>query len=128
MSRNLNRKSLYLFVLVVSSTSVLLIGGWLIGLVFGGLHTFIGGFIGGAVGTVVGGELGQRKGFFEANWDRLVIGGPWCGYLLGLGIASFVGTQGWIFAVFSVLGAGVGALLAKYLLRFFVHDPPLSIK
>jgi len=21
-----------------------------------------------------------RKGFFEANWDRLVMGGPWVGY------------------------------------------------
>ncbi|MGD9561665.1 MAG: hypothetical protein AB7F88_05530 [Pyrinomonadaceae bacterium] len=128
MSRNLNRKSLCLFILVVSSSSVLLIAGWLIGLMFGGINGHFGAGIGGGVGALVGGEIGHRKGLFEADWDRLVSVGPWCGYLLGFVSASLVGTQGWIFAVFAVLGAGLGGLFAKYLLRFFEYDPPLSIK
>ena len=84
--------------------------------------------LGGAVGAIIGSSVGHHKGFFEADGDRLVIGGPSVGYLLGGLIASGAGLSGLILALSAVFGAGVGTLVAKYLLRFFEHDPPLSIK
>lgn len=128
MTGNVNQKSFYLFVLVVLSSSVFLTIGWLTGLAVGGIWNLLFAMVGGAVGAVIGGEIGHRKGFFEADWDRLVMGGPWCGYLLGVVIAGLTGLNGLISALSAILGAGIGVLVAKYLLRFFVNDPPLSIK
>jgi hypothetical protein len=123
-----NQKSLYLFVLVVLSSLLLLTTGWLIGLALGGVWSSLLAGLGGAIGAVIGGEIGHRKGFFEADRDRLVIGGPWMGYLFGGLIASGTGLHSLMLALSAVLGAGLGVLVAKYLLRFFVDDPPLSIK
>lgn len=124
----MNQKSLNLIVLVSSCTLALLIPGWLVGSVIGGVWVQLSSWVGGAIGAVVGGELGYRKGFFEAKWDRLVIGGPWMGYLLATLIASMAEWHGASIALSTVLGAGLGAFAAKYVLRLFVYDPPLSIK
>jgi hypothetical protein len=128
VTSNVNRKSLYLFVLVISSTSLFLGVGWVTGLVFGGVWSLLLATLGGWLGAAIGGEIGHHKRFFEADWDRLVMGGPWMGYGVGAIVGSMTGAHSWMIALSAVLGAGIGVLISKYLLRFFVDDPPLSIK
>jgi hypothetical protein len=99
-----NRRSLQLFVLVILTTLTLLIAGWLIGSAFGGLWGPLLAGLGGVFGAVIGGEVGHYKGFFEAEWDRLVMGGPWVGF----GVAGMITT------------------LAGF--HHLVIDPPPSIK
>jgi len=64
MTKNLNQKSLYLFVLVILCASTLLTAGWLIGSALGGICSQLLGGMGGWVGAAVGGEVGYKKGFF----------------------------------------------------------------
>jgi hypothetical protein len=128
MSKNVNQKSLHLFVLVILCASTFFTAGWLIGSALGGVRSQLFGGLSGWVGAAVGGEVGYRKGFFEAKWDRLVMGGPWVGYAVVALIASMAELPGVAIVFSAVFGAGIGALVAKYLLRFFEHDPPLSIK
>ena len=128
MTRNANRRSLHLFVLVILATSTLLIAGWSIGSALGGKWAPLLAGLGGALGAAIGGEVGYHKGFFEARWDRLMMGGPWVGYGVAVITTTLAGFAGVLLVLSAILGAGIGAIVAKYLLRFFVHDPPLSIK
>lgn len=116
--RKVKNKNLALFLLVCSSTAILLIVGLAIGYFVGGTATFIGAMIGGVLGAIIGTEISYRNGLVEAEWDRLLWGMPQMGlFIAGLG-AIMSGFAGLVASVMAILGAGVGALLAKYLLRF----------
>lgn len=123
----MKRKNLALFLVVCFSTAILLTVGWAIGYLVGGIAAFIGAMIGGIVGSIIGAEVSFKKGLVEANWDVLL----WKMTQIGLGIGSMVAFMntfsGITAAVMAILGAGFGALLAKYLLRFFIHEEPPKI-
>jgi hypothetical protein len=125
-------KNLYLFGLVSGSCGVCLGLGCALGFVIDGpVGSSVGGVAGGLVGVVTGSEIAHRSAVFEVpEWEKLIYIGPASGLGIGaMGPALFYnGDTGVLMALFGIVGSGFGALVAKYILRFFVHDPPPSIR
>ena len=121
------KKNFLLFVWVCGTTAVLMLVGWSIGALFSHLNGVLGAIIGVGVGGIIGAEIADRRGYYEADWNILISRSP----LIGMGILFAIGgilkAPNYILAVLAVLGAGFGALTAKYMLRFFIHEPPPSI-
>jgi Kef-type K+ transport system membrane component KefB len=123
-----NRKNLLLFLIVCSCAAIAVGIGWLIGRLAGSeLKGFIGAGVGGGIGAVIGVEIAYRRGLVEADWDRILLGAPWYGFTFAGLVAASNNWPGILVALVAVIGSGVGALIAKYLLRFFIDEPPPSI-
>ena len=120
-------KNFLLFVLVCGFTSAFLLVGWGIGALISGLNAAAGASIGAILGGIVGAEMGFRFGYVEAAWNRLL----WFAPVVGISVLGGIGAaKNWlsiIIAGLAVIGAGVGVLIAKYMLRFFIQEPPTSI-
>jgi hypothetical protein len=105
----------------------MLVVGWTIGYFAGGIATFIGAMIGGIVGSIIGAEISFQQGFVETDWDRLLWVMPQIGFGFAGALVLIIGFSGPVAAVIAIIGSGIGALLGKYLLRFFIQEPPPKI-
>jgi hypothetical protein len=107
----------------------LLSAGWIVGLMIGGIDASIGAIAGCLVGTIAGCEIGYQEGFFEiTSWDRLIYIASVIGFAIPGAFAAYCELPSLFIALVLAVGAGFGALLAKYLLRFFISDPPPTIR
>ncbi len=120
-------KNLLLFLLVCGSTFVFLSIGWGIGVLMSDMNAAIGASLGATLGSIVGVEIGFYRGYVEADWDRLLWVTPFISVGILGGIAAMNNLSSINVAICAVLGAGLGSLAAKYMLRFFIQEPPTSI-
>jgi len=81
----------------------------------------------GTIGAVVGVEIGYKRRWINARWDRTLWIVPILTYITAGGVALYNELPGLLVAFIAVIGAGVGALLAKHLTEFFNYEPPPSI-
>lgn len=112
---------------VCGPAAILMVVGWSIGALISHLSGILGAIIGVGAGGVIGAEIAYRRGYYEADWDILVSRSPLIGMAALFTIGGVLKAPNYILAVLAVLGAGLGALMAKYMLRFFIHEPPPSI-
>lgn len=123
----MNRKSLLLFIFVSSAATVALGVGLVVGNLFGEFHGPVGAAVGGIVGAIVGAEIAFRRGLVEAAWDRILWVMPTVGFEIAGLLASLSDLSYILIALSAVIGSGLGSLIAKYSMRFFMEDPPPSI-
>ena len=108
--------------------------GWILGVIFvwwftGANRGFVtaGAFFGGFIGLAVGGLFGFRRNFYDAEWDKLTAALPWSFWFIFGGLAAKNGLPPILIAFVAAIGAGCGALLARYCLHFFDPDPPQTL-
>ncbi len=123
----IKKKNLALFLLVCLSTAVTLLIGGGVGLVLGGINGPLGAALGGVVGSVIGVEIGYHRRLVEAGWGRILWLIPTIGFIIPWGLAAANGLPSILIASSGVIGSGLGALIAKYMVRFFDYEPPPRI-
>jgi hypothetical protein len=119
-------KSLYLFLVVSFVSGLCVFTGWLVALIFDFLHG-LGAFAGGAAGVFAGTLLAEKADFFEGatfnTIGRLAI----CSFMLAILAGKYWELNDTLSVAVGIPGAGLGALLGKYIDRFFIDDPPPKI-
>lgn len=101
--------------------------GWLIGLAIGSRMAEFWAGCGGVIGAVTGAEIGLKRHLIDARWSRTLNAMPILGFVSVGGLALYNRFPSLLVAFTAVIGAGLGALLAKYLMEFFNYEPPPSI-
>jgi hypothetical protein len=115
-----NVKNLRLFLLVCVGTGILLSVGWAVGDAFGKLRWFLGAMIGAVAGLGWAVAIASRHNLLDgATWST-VTRFSFCGFLLGLLVASFNVSNDGLIMIAGVPGAGLGALFGKFLDRIFI--------
>lgn len=98
--------------------------GSLAGSAFGEIHWFTGVLTAGVVGTIVTVTLASKFKLLEgAKWAtvlRFSFVGFGCAWL----VAGLNDLNEMLIIITGALGSGVGALLGKFLDRFFIDRPP----
>jgi hypothetical protein len=123
-----NKKSLLLFLVVVAGSATGLGLGWLIDFFDGGANGPVGAGVGGILGACFGAQVGYNQGLVEADWDRALWLMPLIGFGVAGGLANNSGFGIFFGSISAVIGSGVGVIAAKYMMRFFIEEPPPSIK
>ena len=120
-------KNLYLFSTVALLTGFFLFVGWIVVYFSGVAPQFIGGLVGGTIGVIIAIFVAERKDLFEGATFNAIGRFAFCGFLVGVLVGISNSFNDMLSLTVGVPGAGFGALLGKYLDRFFIDDPPPKI-
>ena len=112
-----------MFLLVTGVNGILISVGALIGDAFSE-HWFIGVLAAAVVGMAVSVTFAGRFELLEGAEWAMVLRFSAIGFFGGMLIASLNDLNLTLIAITGTLGSGIGALLGKYIDRFFVNRPP----
>ena len=116
---------LSLFALMCVATGVLMLFGWLATSIVGAPNIrFIGALFGGFLGTVLAGILASRAGLVQAADESVVTRLALAGFFAGMLAGSAISENEAIISIVAIPGAGLGALLGRYVQHFFDYEPP----